>query len=66
VVKVYEVVVEEVHFGRMVYSLVEYDTLGHSCQEGGLGMKKVYFDDIVSCRRVVAVHADREYRWVPC
>lgn len=29
-------------------------------------MKKVDFDDIVSCRREVAVHADMEYRWVPC
>ena len=40
-VKVYELVVEEVRFGRMAYSLVEDDTLGRSCQEEGLGMKGV-------------------------
>jgi hypothetical protein len=66
VVKVYELVVGEERFGKMVYNLVEGGTWGRSCREEGLGMKGVSFDDIVSCRRVVAVHADREYRWVPC
>jgi hypothetical protein len=40
-VKVYELVEEEVRFGKMVCSLVEGGTLGRSCQEEGLGMKGV-------------------------
>ena len=65
-VKVYELVVEGDRSGRTVCNLVEHDTSGRSCLEEGWGMKEVNFDDIVSCRRVVAVHADTVYRWVPC